>query len=172
MRFRSARIPLSPVSTTRRRLPLAASIKLALCGVAIAAAGACAGQGEGQLCNPNAGNAGNDDCQSGLTCVKRPSIVISTFGICCPPTGQATTTACSVNGSFTDASPEPPDAFTQAASADAQIEGAADAPGTDAGQAGLSADSAPLGSDAADATVAADVADATLAADMADAATE
>jgi hypothetical protein len=109
MPFRSARLPIS----------------LALAAVTIAAVSACSGQGEGELCNPKAGNSGNDDCQSGLTCQPRPAIVVNGFGICCPPGGQSTTTACAVTGSTSnDASPAPPISTADAG------------PGTDASDAG------------------------------------
>jgi len=121
MRFRSALPPNSPVSLTRPRRVLVAGLRLALAVVATAVAGGCAGQGEGQLCNPRAGNSGNDDCQSGLTCQSRPAIVMAPYGICCEPNGQSTTSACSLNGSSGNANPAPPDSSAP----DAPFEGAA-----------------------------------------------
>jgi hypothetical protein len=110
-------------------------IPLSLAAVPAIAVSACSGQGEGQLCNPKAGNSGNDDCQSGLTCQPRPATVINGFGLCCPPGGQSTTSACAVNGGpSNDASSAPP---TQEASPDAPGESAAEVgPGTDGSDAG------------------------------------
>ena len=152
MRLRSAQLALYPVSITRWRPAVATSIKVALVLVTMAALGACAGQGEGQLCNPKAGNSGNDDCQSGLTCQSRPMIVMSPYGICCQPNGQSTTTACSVNGtSITDASPAPPpEASVAETNADAPVD-SADAGVESADAPGASAAEAAVGTDASDA---------------------
>ncbi len=154
MRHRSALPPTLPVSTTRLRQGLAATLRLVV--FAVASTAACNGQGEGQLCDPKAGNTGNDDCQSGLTCQFRPAYVITSYGLCCPPSGQSTTTACSVNGSSVDASPAPPaDAAFMEPTADAAYDGA-DAP------ADGTADSADAPNEsAADAAVGADGSDAT-----------
>jgi hypothetical protein len=92
---------------------------------------ACSDEGEGQPCDPRAGNNGNDDCQSGLTCQTEnlPS------PRCCPPDrSQATTPECAIPSGGVDASPAPPDAkMMMEASppdspAEAQGEAAADAP--------------------------------------------
>jgi hypothetical protein len=65
--------------------------------------GACNGESEGQPCDRNAGNNGNDDCQSPLVCT--PGLAR-----CCPvDRTQATTPECSLNSSTSDASPAPPD---------------------------------------------------------------
>lgn len=155
MRLRSALSPKFPVSTKRLRRVLVATVRLALAVVATASSGACAGQGEGQLCNPKAGNSGTNDCQSGLTCQSRPDFVMPPYGICCQPNGQSTTTACSVNGSSVDASPAPP--------ADASVaETAADAPGESAAEAAAEGADGPVDSSA----------EAAMGADGADAATE
>lgn len=74
--------------------------------------GGCAGQGEGDLCNRQAGNNGNDDCQNGLEC---DTSVTSTpgFGRCCPGNrALATTTTCKGGTGPIDASPVPPDSST------------------------------------------------------------
>lgn len=49
---------------------------------------ACAKQGEAERCSRS---NGDDDCQSGLTCVLRGGISST---ICCPPAGQETTAEC------------------------------------------------------------------------------
>jgi len=68
--------------------------------------GACNGESEGQPCDRNAGNNGNDDCQSPLVCTPGLSR-------CCPvDRTQATTPECSLNSSTSDASPAPPDSTT------------------------------------------------------------
>jgi hypothetical protein len=41
--------------------------------------GACSNQGEGQVCDPNADNSGNSDCQDGLVCTS-----IGSQHRCCP----------------------------------------------------------------------------------------
>lgn len=87
-----------------------ASFPVVFAVVATALLAACQGQGEGQLCDTRAGNGGNDDCQSGLTCQSGHGVVMSPFGICCPANGPATTSACSTTGTSLDANPAPPDA--------------------------------------------------------------
>lgn len=47
---------------------------------------ACADQEEGQRCDPL---NGNNDCASGLVCVKAEKLALLEVGaICCPPAGQ------------------------------------------------------------------------------------
>jgi hypothetical protein len=163
MRFRSALPPNSPVSVTRSRRILVASFQLALAVAATVVTGGCDGQGEGQLCNPKAGNGGNNDCQSGLTCQSRPAIVMAPYGLCCEPNGQSTTSACSQNGLSGNANPAPPDGSSPA---DAPFEGAAadvvdgsDAPSSSADAPPSTPDSA--GDDGPDATLDAGGSDAT-----------
>jgi hypothetical protein len=112
--------------------------------LAFAVLSACSGQGEGELCNTNAGNQGSDDCQSGLACVVNPTADMNacganaitpckSLGRCCPPDpSQATTAVCSSNSGGLDASPAPPDATSEEtpsaeASADAPAESTAEA---------------------------------------------
>ena len=92
---------------------------------------ACSDEGEGQPCDSQAGNNGNDDCQSGLTCQQ----IENTQGFrCCPPDrSQATTPECALPSGGVDASPAAPDVRTGEASSqdspgEAQGEAAADAP--------------------------------------------
>jgi hypothetical protein len=102
---------------------------------------ACSGQGEGQLCSPNAGNQGNDDCQGGLVCVVSPQMY--TLGRCCPQDrSKATTAVCSPNSGGIDASPAPPDASSEQApaaetgtdaSSDSTAEGGTAGDGSDGG---------------------------------------
>jgi hypothetical protein len=125
---------LRPALLPRRlRLPAA---------LAFTVLSACSGQGEGQLCSPNAGNQGNDDCQSGLVCVVAPATY--TLGRCCPQDrSKATTAVCSANSGGLDASPAPPDASSEQqppppdagtdAPAESTAEGAASSDGSDGG---------------------------------------
>jgi hypothetical protein len=107
---------------TRSVLPFAALLALAL-------AYACSNQGEGEVCNQNAGNAGNDDCQNGLTCQSRPAG--NGAYRCCPPNlTQATTQVCSVTNPGVTASPAPPEGGLEDAettSVDAPTESSTDA---------------------------------------------
>jgi hypothetical protein len=123
---------------------------LSLLTVPVLAAGlviaACSDEGEGQPCDPRAGNNGSDDCQSGLTCQTEnlPS------PRCCPPDrSQATTPECAIPSGGVDASPAPPDAKTMdtstqdspgeaqgEAAADAPAEGSSDAPAESAAEGG------------------------------------
>jgi hypothetical protein len=57
-------------------------------GLVLVGAGlcACADQGEGQRCDPL---NGNNDCASGLICVKAEKLASVDVGaVCCPPAGQ------------------------------------------------------------------------------------
>jgi hypothetical protein len=109
------------------RLRFASVLLLSLVG-AIAAA-SCNGESEGMPCDPKAGNIGNDDCQSPLTCKNLGAL----GNRCCPPMGQAPTTPeCAGGTSLSDASPAPPDSAaaetastTSDASPDAPAEGGA-----------------------------------------------
>ena len=110
----------------------------------------CTGQGEGELCNHKAGNSGNDDCQSGLTCTTSgPS---PGFGLCCPSNAaSATTEACKGGSGGLDASVAPPSVSKESgpaeAGADATVEASppdASAPETaEGGDGGPSEASAP-----------------------------
>jgi hypothetical protein len=122
-----------------------------LLAVPVIAAGlvvaACSDEGEGQPCDPRAGNNGSDDCQSGLTC----QLIENTQGNrCCPPDrSQATTPECALPSGGVDASPAPPDVRTTEtssqdspgeakgeAAADAPAEGSSDAPAESAAEGG------------------------------------
>jgi hypothetical protein len=79
--------------------------------VAAVAFAACSNEGEGQPCDPNAGNSGNDDCQSPLVCTT--GLSNADGARCCPQNrATATTPECSLSSSTFDASPAPPDTAT------------------------------------------------------------
>jgi hypothetical protein len=105
---------------------------------------ACNGEGQGQPCDPNAGNGGNDDCQSPLVCTTNPNpyttgsrccpadLSQSTTFECCPAGGAA---GCTVAGLGPDANPAPPDTGTPdtGSAAEAGKDATVDSPGeTDA----------------------------------------
>lgn len=48
---------------------------------------ACADQSEGERCDFN--NSGDDDCESGLTCVQARELLDGSTDRCCPPEGAA-----------------------------------------------------------------------------------
>jgi hypothetical protein len=101
---------------TRPAFAFVAALTLA----ALATAGACSNQGEGQVCD-----ASSDDCQPGLQCL--PQGVLGYR--CCPPQGtQPTTQICSPNhpgvsdanvppgeGGGTEAGPDSPSQADQSA---------------------------------------------------------
>ena len=108
------------------RRPLLFSLLAVPALVAGLVVAACSDEGEGQPCDPRAGNNGNDDCQSGLICKQQAG----GSPRCCPSDpSQATTSECKLPSGGVDASPNPPDARTmEAASQDSPGEAAADAP--------------------------------------------
>ncbi len=72
--------------------------------------GACASQGEGERCSPEAGNAGADDCQSGLECLRTNNA--NAVYRCCPADRtRSTTAACALPGTV-DANSSVPEATT------------------------------------------------------------
>lgn len=91
----------------RSRFALLLSLSAA---VAIALA-SCSGETEGQPCDKNAGNSGNDDCASGLVCTQ---VSAAEGSRCCP---QDRTTAkspdCALSATTNqDANPAPPEGST------------------------------------------------------------
>jgi hypothetical protein len=63
-----------------------AVIGCALVLTALLASVACADQEEGQRCDPA---NGNNDCASGLVCIRADRLALVEVGaICCPPPGQ------------------------------------------------------------------------------------
>jgi hypothetical protein len=58
----------------------------------------CSNQSEGQPCNRNAGNGGDDDCSSGLSCQQ-----IGTLQLCCPvPPATPTVSECQQGANLPD----------------------------------------------------------------------
>ena len=123
---------------------------------------ACQSQGEGQPCDTNAGNSGNDDCQPPLVCTT--GLTNANSARCCPQDRTtATTPECSLSSTTLDGSnPTPPDSSTETSSpdgtgsessapeaaGDAPVEGATEAsPGTGAD----ASDAAPSDGSSADA---------------------
>jgi len=99
------------------------------CLVALALICACSNQGEGEICDPDAGNGGNDDCQSGLVC--NTGLPGGVGPRCCPSDLMTAKTAvCSVTHQGVTANPAPPEGGPQEAEAppvDAATEAAVDA---------------------------------------------
>jgi hypothetical protein len=109
----------------------------------LASSGACQNESEGEPCDTNAGNGGNDDCQSPLVCTVGLTNA-SDSARCCPQDrANAKTPECSLSSAtFDGASPAPPDASTpdtaspEAASAEAaSAETGTDAPADGANEA-------------------------------------
>jgi hypothetical protein len=123
-------------------------LRFALLALPIAAAAlafaACQGESEGMPCDKNAGNSGNDDCQSPLVCTSGLANVQGAR--CCPQDRtQATTPECAVPGGGTDANPAPPTDASSGGDAPS-AEAAGDAPAEAKGAGGDAADGA-TGSD-------------------------
>jgi hypothetical protein len=106
----------------------------------LASSGACQNEGEGEPCDTNAGNGGNDDCQSPLVCTVGLTNA-SDSPRCCPQDrANAKTPECSLSSAtFDGASPAPPEASTpdtgspEAGSPEAtSAETSTDAPANDA----------------------------------------
>jgi hypothetical protein len=93
----------------RFRPALLLAVTLASLG-ALVAASACSSQGEGEFCDPNAGNNGSDDCQDGLVCKTAPGVVGVNASRCCPmDPSLAKTSACEEMAGNIDAGHESPD---------------------------------------------------------------
>jgi len=124
-----------------RRFPLQApfAFPLAACLVAALSVGACSNEGEGEICDPNASNAGNDDCQSGLTCQQSPLPGVLGYRCCPTDLTQATVSVCSGNHEVADANAAPPDATLVGPPAEAGDSG-------DSGDTGAAPEAAPDGS--------------------------
>src|SRR5580693_3442167 len=69
---------------------------------------ACQGESEGQPCDTNAGNSGNDDCQPPLVCTT--GLANANSPRCCPQNrANATTVECALSSTTLDGSnPTPP----------------------------------------------------------------
>jgi hypothetical protein len=101
----------------------------------------CSNEGQGQPCDPLAGNAGDDDCQSGLVCTPTQA-----GSRCCPQNRQtATASECVLTSTVSDASnPAPPDASsseTSTSDGETPVEAAVEA-GGDTGPTGDASDGA------------------------------
>jgi len=105
----------------------ATALSLAVLAILVLA-GACNNQGEGDVCDINAGNSGDDDCQSGLDCVSAPGAMGSPNPYRCCPTDLSQTTAavCLQTGSTDNTNTAAPPV------ADASSDASADAPVGDA----------------------------------------
>jgi len=104
---------------------------------------ACQGEGEGQPCDTNAGNSGNDDCQPPLICTT--GLTNANSPRCCPQNraANATTPECSLSSTTLDGSnPTPPDSSTDTSMPEAGPEAATDAPVESATEAGVDTGSA------------------------------
>jgi hypothetical protein len=65
---------------------------------------ACSNQGEGDRCDQNDDNGGDDDCQYPLRCTAKSALNNALTDICCPgDRTQATTTVCSLHAGTADA---------------------------------------------------------------------
>jgi len=90
--------------------------------IGAALVGACNNQGEGQVCDPNANNGGNDDCQSGFTCVQAPGVAGTPNPYRCCPSSGATAAVCNQSSHpFGEV-----DAAAEGGAADAPSEAASD----------------------------------------------
>jgi hypothetical protein len=98
--------------TPRMRKRFASLLLPVVAALLFVSFGACSNEGEGQPCDTNAGNGGNDDCQSPLVCTT--GLNNATDPRCCPQDrANATTPECSLSSAnFDGASPAPPDAST------------------------------------------------------------
>jgi hypothetical protein len=87
------------VRSERSKLGRWAGITLAaatIVGGALVVA-ACSNGGEGDRCDFNAENSGDDDCQNGLICWQAAMLSGAGSDLCCPPDrAQATTAACAI----------------------------------------------------------------------------
>lgn len=111
-----------------RRLRVIVASFLGLLGIGFIAV-ACSNNGEGERCEINSYNAGNDDCQDGLQCTQVPG---ARSALCCPVDRSKSSSAeCRGGANVGDAAqPTPVDAGTTptdaSATTDAAITDAAD----------------------------------------------
>jgi len=126
-------------------------------------ASACNNQGEGERCDTNDGNNGNDDCSSGLQCDSAAALGgavaswatgVVGFGLCCPTNrAQATSSLCEVAAVAPGGTPAPPpaDAGSDASSSsDSGTDASSDAPADSPADAPLDAPLDSSGDSAAD----------------------
>jgi hypothetical protein len=112
----------------------------------VALMGACAGQGEGEVCDPRAGNAGTADCRYPFVCTNASELSPGTNGDrCCPSDRSTATGVCAISQAGVAADSAAPPAQVEGATGDA-ADGATDTDGglvdaaistaADAGEAG------------------------------------
>lgn len=114
----------TPLSVVARSAVLSAVLAVGLATVA-----ACANQPEGERCDQNAANGGNDDCKDGLACTSKTDLGTNS-DICCPlDRTTATTAVCAVKHAPVGGNPGPPDSgadsspASDASSSDATTDG-------------------------------------------------
>jgi hypothetical protein len=87
--------------------------------------GACAGQGEGEVCDPRAGNAGTADCRYPFVCTNATELSPGTNGDrCCPSDRSTATGVCAISQAGIAANPAAPDGATEDAADGTIAEGA------------------------------------------------
>jgi hypothetical protein len=112
-----------------------------LVSLALLLAVACSNQGEGEICDTDAGDAGDDDCQSGLICTSLSGVVGAR---CCPSDlNQAKTAVCSISHQAVTANPAPPDGAAETEEASPE-DGATAVPSDGAPDAPADAPGAPI----------------------------
>jgi hypothetical protein len=100
---------------------------------------ACQNESEGQPCDTNAGNSGNDDCQAPLVCTT--GLTNANSPRCCPQNrANATTPECSLTSTAIDgANPAPPadaaadTSTSEGGSPEATVDGPVESATTEAG---------------------------------------
>jgi hypothetical protein len=131
--------------------------------------GACAGQGEGEVCDPRAGNAGTADCRYPFVCTNASELSPGTNGDrCCPSDRSTSTGVCAISQAGIAANPAAPDGATGDAADGTIAEGATGdaADGTTADGAtadGATADAADSAAPGSADSATADAADSAIA---------
>jgi hypothetical protein len=96
---------------------------------------ACSNNGEGERCELNSSNSGNDDCQDGLVCTQVPG---ARSALCCPADRSKSSSAeCRGGANVGDAAqPTPVDAGSTSDAAPTDASTTSDAAATDAANGG------------------------------------
>lgn len=116
---------LRPLAVGPSNKKKASFFRSAIVGAALAAGfvvvlptAGCANQPEGERCDQNAANGGNDDCNDGFACTSKTDLG-SNSDICCPlDRTTATTAVCAVKHAPVGGNPGPPDSGADASTAD------------------------------------------------------
>lgn len=109
----------------------------------------CQQQGEGDVCDPRAGNNGNADCQNGLVCTQPSQLAAGTQGYrCCPGDPALATGVCALGQSSV---PEDSAAPSSGSTPDAADANASDADSGEGGESGPAA-AASTGADGSSTT--------------------